>query len=60
MSEVYGPARAATEREGRVLAPLDLLIGAQALSIDAVLVTNDRAFGQLSGLLIEDWTEDSR
>ena len=59
-SEVYGPARAASEREGRVLAPLDLLIGAQALSIDAVLVTNDRAFGQLSGLLIEDWTEDSR
>lgn len=59
-SEVYGPARAATQREGRVLAPMDLLIGSHALSVDAVLVTNDRAFGQLPGLTIEDWTEESR
>ena len=59
-SEVYGPARAAAQREGRVLAPMDLLIGSHALSIDAVLVTDDRAFGQLSGLFIEDWTEESR
>ncbi len=59
-SEVYGPARAATQREGRVLAPIDLLIGAHALSIDAILVTNDRAFAQLPGLSIEDWTEESR
>ena len=54
--EVYGPARAATQREGRVLAPMDLLIGSHALSIEAVRVTNDRAFAQLPGLLIEDWT----
>ena len=59
-SEVYGPARAATQREGRVLAPMDLLIGSHALSIHAILVTNDRAFAQLPGLLIEDWTEESR
>ena len=59
-SEVYGPARAATQREGRVLAPMDLLIGSHALSIEAVLVTNDRAFAQLPGLSIEDWTEESR
>ena len=59
-SEVYGPARAATQREGRVLAPMDLLIGSHALSIDAVLVTNDRAVAQFPGLLIEDWTEESR
>jgi len=59
-AEVYGPARAATQREGRVLAPMDLLIGAHALSVDAVLVTNDHAFGQLRGLTIEDWTEESR
>lgn len=59
-AEVYGPARAATQREGRVLAPMDLLIGSHALSIDAVLVSNDRAFGQLPGLTVEDWTEESR
>ena len=58
-AEVYGPARAATQREGRVLAPMDLLIGSHALGIDAVLVTNDRAFGQLPGLSVEDWTEGS-
>jgi tRNA(fMet)-specific endonuclease VapC len=59
-SEVYGRARASTQREGRVLAPMDLLIGSHALSIDALLVTNDRAFARLAGLSIEDWTEDSR
>ena len=59
-SEVYGPARAAIQRQGRVLAPMDLLIGSHALSIEAVLVTNDRVFGQLPGLSIEDWTEQSR
>jgi len=59
-SEVYGTARAATLRAGKVLAPLDLLIGSHALSVDAVLVTNDRALGQISGLSIEDWTQESR
>jgi tRNA(fMet)-specific endonuclease VapC len=56
----YGAARAATQREGRVLAPMDLLIGSHALSIDAVFVTSDRAFGQVGGLKLEDWTEESR
>ena len=56
-ASVYGTVRAAAQREGRVLAPMDLLIGSHALSIDAVLVTNDRVFGQLPGLQIEDWTE---
>jgi len=59
-AEVYGPVRAAAQREGRVLAPVDLLIGAHALGIGAILVTNDRAFSQLGGLSIEDWTEASR
>ena len=59
-AQFYGTARAVTQREGRVLAPMDLLIGSHALSIEAVLVTNDRALGQLPGLSIEDWTEEPR
>jgi len=54
---VYGTVGATTQREGRVLASLDLLIGTHALSADAVLVTNDGAFRQLPGLQIEDWTQ---
>lgn len=56
IAERYGTERAALERQGKNLAPLDLLIAAHALGIDAVLVTNDRAFAQIAGLTIEDWT----
>ncbi|MBK8815630.1 MAG: type II toxin-antitoxin system VapC family toxin [Methylococcaceae bacterium] len=52
----YGFIRAEIERQGKTLAPLDLLIAAHALSVDAVLVTNDKAFNQVGGLTIDDWT----
>jgi len=52
----YGTVRADMERQGKFLAPLDLLIAAHALSVSAVLVTNDRAFCQVVDLSIEDWT----
>ncbi|MES1196404.1 MAG: type II toxin-antitoxin system VapC family toxin [Steroidobacter sp.] len=51
----YGVMRANLERRGKVLAPLDLLIAAHALASNAVLVTNDKAFKQVSGLVIENW-----
>lgn len=38
------------------VAPLDMLIATHALSESAVLVTNDQAFWQMTGLKIEDWT----
>jgi len=57
IAERYGSARAGLERHGKILGPLDLLIAAHALAVDAVLVTNDRAFSQVAGLQIEDWTE---
>ena len=50
----YGPLRADMERAGRTLAPLDRLIAAHAVSARAVLVTNDRAFGLVPGLGVED------
>jgi tRNA(fMet)-specific endonuclease VapC len=55
-AERYGAARATMTRLGRTLAPLDLLIAAHALSIGAVLVTNDHAFGLVAELPIEDWS----
>jgi len=52
----YGIVRANGERRGEILSPLDLLIAAHALETGAVLVTNDRAFGQITELPLEDWT----
>ncbi len=54
----YGTVRAEMERRGRPIISLDLLLAAHALAADAVLVTNDRAFSQVAGLRIEDWTAD--
>lgn len=56
ISEHYGIVRANMERQGKNLAPLDLLIATHALSVGAILVTNDRAFSQVPYLVIEDWT----
>lgn len=52
----YGALRANMARQGKILAPLDLLIATHALGAGAVLVTNDRAFGQVASLHVEDWT----
>jgi tRNA(fMet)-specific endonuclease VapC len=57
-AERYGTVRVAMIRLGKVLAPLDLLIAAHALSLDAVLVTNDSSFGMVETLPIEDWSTD--
>ena len=57
IAEHYGRVRAELERQGKMLAPLDLLIATHALSVGAVLVTNDRAFGQVAELHVEDWTD---
>ena len=55
-AEHYGPARADLVRRGRTLALLDLLIATHALSLGAVLVTNDQAIRQLPELQTEDWS----
>ena len=55
-TSIYGAARWRTTQSGKTIAPLDLLIATHALSIGAVLVTNDQALTQLGGLQVQDWT----
>ncbi len=52
----YGRLRARLERSGRPLGSMDLMIAAHALALGARLVSNDRAFSQVDGLKVEDWT----
>jgi tRNA(fMet)-specific endonuclease VapC len=55
----YGPLRAAWDAVGRPLGPLDLLIAAHALAEGCRLVTADRAFAQVAGLVVEDFASDA-
>jgi tRNA(fMet)-specific endonuclease VapC len=55
-AQTYGKARLGMMQSGKTLAPLDLLIASHALSMNALLVTNDQAISQLAGLQVQDWT----
>lgn len=56
---VYGRLRARQEAMGKTLGPLDMQIAAHAISLGAVLVTNDKAFHQVPDLMgIENWATD--
>ena len=55
-AEHYAIVRANMAGQGKVLSPLDLLIATHALSVDAVLVTNNQAISQMPNLHLEDWT----
>lgn len=51
--------RAALEREGRTISPVDLLIAGHARSRGLVVVTgNLREFSRIAGLRCEDWLTD--
>lgn len=56
-AQQYGQLRTALEREGQSMGNLDLMIGAHALAYGLIVVTNDRAFGRIKKLKIEDWTK---
>ena len=52
----YGQIRAELEKAGTPIGGNDLLIAAQALTINAVLVTdNVREFKRVKGLMVENW-----
>ena len=54
----YGKIRANLEQQGKMIGANDLLIAAHALSINAILVTdNIREFQRIDGLIIENWLE---
>jgi tRNA(fMet)-specific endonuclease VapC len=59
-AQQYGRLRATLEREGQPMGNLDAMIGAHALALDAVLVTNDHAFARIKNLKVEDWTKQPR
>lgn len=56
-ARAFGFLRATMERKGKSLGAFDMLIAAHALSIDAVLVSNDKAFRFVPNLVLEDWTK---
>ncbi len=52
----YGELRSSLERQGSMIGPLDGLIAAHALTLDATLVTNNqREFQRVRGLRVENW-----
>ncbi len=52
----YGSARVALEAAGTPIGGNDLLIAAQALALDLVVVTdNEREFERVDGLRVENW-----
>ena len=56
---VYGRLRAKQEAMGKTLGPFDMQIAAHAISLGAVMVTNDKAFLQVPNLVgVENWATD--
>ena len=55
-AEIYASLRADLEARGTPLANLDTQIAAHALETGCVLITNDKAFRQVRGLQVEDWS----
>jgi tRNA(fMet)-specific endonuclease VapC len=51
----YANLRASCEAIGIGLSPLDMMIAAQAVAADTVLVTRDKAFAKVPHLRTEQW-----
>jgi tRNA(fMet)-specific endonuclease VapC len=56
-ADVYGGVRAALERAGTPIGPLDILIASHAMSVGMAVVTNNlREFRRVAGLQVESWS----
>lgn len=53
----YAILRSAMEDSGTPMGNLDMMIAAQALAADAILVSHDRVFHRVRQLTLEDWTK---
>lgn len=57
-AELYGQIRASLQKRGRLIGPYDMLIAAQALANNLILVTNNTdEFSRVHGLRLEDWKQ---
>ena len=56
IADVYGNLKAALEGQGLNLDDNDLWIAATAIANGSILVTRDRIFAKIPGLLVEDWS----
>jgi tRNA(fMet)-specific endonuclease VapC len=57
---VYGRIRVELEQAGPPIGGNDLLIAAQAVALGDIMVTdNEREFGRVQGLSVENWLRDA-
>ncbi|NRQ43344.1 PIN domain-containing protein [Rheinheimera sp. YQF-2] len=55
-ARIAADIRADLEQQGRMIGPLDNLIGASAIAAGAILVTrNTNEFSRIAGLVVENW-----
>ncbi len=57
----YGKIRADLEHTGQLIGSMDILIAAHAVSLDAIMVTNNvKEFQRVKGLFVEDWISETK
>lgn len=59
-ARIYGKIRSELEKKGKMIGAMDLLIGAQALSRNLILVTNnEKEFRHITNIEIENWVNSN-
>ena len=57
-AEMFGMIRSQLKKEGKLIGPYDMLIAAQAMTKNLILVTNNTdEFSRIKSLKLEDWKE---